>query len=63
MAKQKKNNHSAIQPVPREAIAAAESEEDFIERLRRKSEWPIRMAVQRLEDVSIAHVLLVPAGA
>jgi len=57
MAKQKKNNHSDIQPVPREAIAAVGCEEDFVELLRRELEWPIPMTVQRLADVSIPHDL------
>jgi hypothetical protein len=35
MAKQKKNNHSDIQPVAREAIAAVGNKEDFVELLRR----------------------------
>jgi len=34
MAKQKKNNHSDIQPVPCEAIAAVGCEEDFVELLQ-----------------------------
>ena len=55
MAKQKKNNHSDIQPVPREAIAAVGCEEDFVELLRRELEWPIPMTVQRLADVAIPH--------
>jgi len=58
MAKQKKNNHSVIPPVPREAIAAVRGEEDFVELLRRDLEWPIPMSVQRLADVAIPHDLL-----
>ena len=57
MAKQKKNNHSDIQPVPREAISTVQGEEDFIELLRRELEWPIPMNVQRLADVTIPHDL------
>ena len=57
MAKQKKNNHSIIQPVPREAIAAERGEEDFVELLRRELEWPIPMNVQGLADVTIPHDL------
>ena len=47
MAKPKKNNHLNIQPVPREAIAAVECEEDIVELVRREPEWPIPMTVQR----------------
>jgi len=36
MAKQKKNNQLDALPVPREAIAAVQGEEDFIELLRRE---------------------------
>ena len=57
MAKQKKNNHSFIPPVPREAIAAVRCEEDFVELLRRELEWPIPVNVQRLVDVAIPHDL------
>ncbi len=57
MAKQKKNNHSFIPPVPREAIAAVRCEEDFVELLRRELEWPIPVNVQRLADVAIPHDL------
>ena len=57
MAKQKKNNQSVIPPVPREAIAAVQGEEDFVELLRRELEWPIPMNVQRLTDVAIPHDL------
>ena len=46
MAKQKKNNHLVIPPVPREAIAAVRGEEEFVELLRRELEWPIPMSVQ-----------------
>lgn len=35
MARQEKNNHSIIPLVPREAIAAVQGEEDFVEPLRR----------------------------
>jgi hypothetical protein len=47
MANQKKNNHSIIPPVPREAISTVQAEEDFIELLRRELEWPIPINVQR----------------
>lgn len=57
MAEQKKNNHSIIPPVPREAIAAVRGEEDFVELLRRELEWPIPMNVQRLADATIPHDL------
>lgn len=57
MAKQKRNNHSVIPPVPREAIASVRGEEDFVELLRRELEWPIPMNVQRLADVTIPHDL------
>ena len=58
MARQKKNNHSIIPPVPREAIASVRGEEDFVELLRREREWPIPMNVQRLTDVTIPRELL-----
>lgn len=41
MAKQKKNNHSDIQAVPLETIAAVGSEEDFVELLWSELEWEI----------------------
>jgi hypothetical protein len=57
MAKQKKNNHPNIPPIPREAIADVQDEEDFVELLRRELEWPIPINVQRLADVAIPHDL------
>jgi len=57
MAKQKKPNHIEIPPVPREAIADVQGEEDFVELLRRELEWPIPMSVERLADVAIPHDL------
>ncbi len=57
MAKQKKNNRSDIKPLPREAIAAVECEENFVELLRRELEWPVPMTVQRLADVAIPRDL------
>jgi hypothetical protein len=57
MAKQKKINQLDVLPVPREAIAAVQGEEDFIELLRRELEWPIPINVERLADVAIPHDL------
>lgn len=57
MARQKKTNRSVIPPVPREAMAAVGTAEDFVELLRREFEWSIPMNMQRLGDVVISQDL------
>jgi predicted nuclease of restriction endonuclease-like (RecB) superfamily len=53
MAKQKKNNHSDIQSVPREAIAAVGCEEDFVELLQ--PTHPAIPASNLLQKLSFSH--------